>query len=52
MQLEGADTRQKGGSGIGLAIAKGIVESHGGAIGIDPRAPGSTFWVELPAEAA
>jgi signal transduction histidine kinase len=51
VQLEGADTRQKGGSGIGLAIAKGIVESHGGAIGIEPREPGSTFWVELPAGA-
>ncbi|MGZ3449619.1 MAG: ATP-binding protein [Polyangiales bacterium] len=52
VQLEDADTRQKGGTGLGLAIAKGIVESHGGAIGLVPRPHGSTFWVELPSEAA
>jgi signal transduction histidine kinase len=52
VQLERADTRSKGGTGMGLAIAKGIVESHGGAIGLGRRSRGSLFWVELPAEAA
>jgi signal transduction histidine kinase len=43
-----------GGPGLGLAIAKGIVEAHGGRIwvespGCDEQAfPGSTFYVRLP----
>lgn len=43
-----------GGAGLGLAIAKGIIEAHGGSIwaespGFDDRAfPGSTFYIELP----
>lgn len=44
-----------GGPGLGLTIAKGIVEAHGGRIwvesqGYDPeKNPGSTFFVLLPA---
>ena len=43
-----------GGPGLGLPIAKGIVEAHGGHIwaeseGVDERKfPGSTFHIELP----
>lgn len=50
------NTRQRKGrlqgSGIGLAIAKTIVENHGGKIGVNSRiGEGSLFWVELPAVA-
>jgi signal transduction histidine kinase len=38
-----------GGSGLGLATVKRLVESHGGSVGVD-SAPGrgARFWVTLP----
>lgn len=41
--------RSAGGSGLGLNIAKAIVEAHDGAIGFDSREDqGSTFWFRIP----
>jgi two-component system, NarL family, sensor histidine kinase EvgS len=37
-----------GGTGIGLALTRRLVELHGGEIGVDSDSNGSTFWVTLP----
>jgi signal transduction histidine kinase len=51
-RVDSARSREDGGTGIGLAIARSVVEAHGGHISADSRiGHGSTFTFELPAAA-
>ncbi len=47
---EAAKTSDTEGVGIGLAVAKSIIEKHGGTIGVRSQGDGkgSTFWFTLP----
>jgi two-component system sensor histidine kinase BaeS len=47
-RAEPSRSRSTGGAGLGLAIARGLVEAHGGRIWIE-QAPGGRVAFELPA---
>ena len=48
-QADPSVTRRFGGSGLGTTIAKQLVETLGGEIGLNSRVDeGTTFWFELP----
>jgi CheY-like chemotaxis protein/anti-sigma regulatory factor (Ser/Thr protein kinase) len=52
-QADASDTRQKGGTGLGLNIVAQIVERLGGSVSYDSvPGEGATFHVDLPAVAA
>jgi two-component system sensor histidine kinase RpfC len=51
-QAEHKSNRSYGGTGLGTAISKELVELMGGVIGVESELDkGSTFWLELPFEA-
>ena len=48
-RVDPARSRETGGAGLGLCIAKTIAEAHGGSIGVESTpGSGSTFTVRLP----
>ena len=50
-QVDTSTTRKVGGTGLGLVICKGIVEQHGGEVGVETEpGKGSSFWFTLPVE--
>ncbi|MEO7742753.1 MAG: ATP-binding protein [Usitatibacter sp.] len=49
-QADMRTSRSKGGSGLGLSIARQMTEQMGGAIGFDSRPGATRFFVDLPQE--
>jgi signal transduction histidine kinase len=45
---EKSRSRSTGGAGLGLAIARGIVEAHGGQIGVENGDQGTRFYFIIP----
>ncbi|RST77122.1 HAMP domain-containing histidine kinase [Siminovitchia acidinfaciens] len=47
-RLEQSRSTETGGAGLGLAITKSIIASHGGKVGIKTNGTCHTFWIKLP----
>lgn len=48
-RVEGSRSRNQGGAGLGLTIARSVVSQHGGALGLtDSELGGARFCLELP----
>ncbi len=47
---DGARTTNRGGAGLGLAIAREIVQAHGGTIAATSENGRTVFTVEIPAD--
>jgi signal transduction histidine kinase/CheY-like chemotaxis protein len=51
-QVDGASVERPRGTGLGLALAKSLIERMGGRVGVESRpGAGSTFWFEAPLRA-
>lgn len=51
-QADSSDSREKGGSGLGLSISAAIIENHDGKIGFESEpGNGACFYFDLPAVA-
>jgi two-component system sensor histidine kinase BarA len=48
-QVDGSSTREYGGAGLGLSIAKSLVSAHHGQLRVESKlGEGTTFFVTLP----
>ena len=51
-RLDDARTRDEGGAGLGLSIARRIAEVHGGSLIAAPVTDGATFVLDVPVAVA